>query len=107
MSRISFVAAGAVMLLSSMAAYAAAPAVVNQIHRAFSTREIHVARGETIKFSNIDEFLHQIYIESASFNYSSNEQPPGQSIDVVFTTRGTFDVRCQIHPKMVMSVIVD
>lgn len=81
--------------------------MINQVRRAFSVRDVHIKRGEMIRFANVDEFLHQIYIDSAAFNYSSNEQAPGQTVDVSFPVTGTFEVRCEIHPKMAMSVIVE
>ena len=80
--------------------------MVSQIHRAFSAHEVHVARGGTVRFSNVDEFLHHLYVNSPTFKFSSNEQPPGQTVDIQFPTEGRFDVRCEIHPKMVVTVIV-
>ena len=51
----------AIMVGPPMVAFAAAPVVVNQIRRAFSVRELHVQRGDVVRFNNADEFLHQIY----------------------------------------------
>ncbi len=76
---------------------------VSQKGRMFQAREIDIARGDTIRFSNDDEFLHQIYVKSPSFTFESDEQAPGQSIDVRFP-EGTFEVRCRIHPKMLLVV---
>lgn len=95
------------ILFSSVAALAAAPVTVNQVRRAFSVREIHIQRGQTIQFNNVDEFLHQIYIDSPTLKFSSNEQSPGQTVDVLFPTSGTFEVKCEIHPKMKMAVVVE
>ncbi len=81
--------------------------MVNQSRRAFSLREVHIRRGETIRFSNIDEFLHQLYVDSPTFKFSSSEQAPGQIVDVAFSASGTFEVKCEIHPKMSMTVVVD
>ena len=90
-----------------MTALAAAPVVVNQVRRAFSVRELHIKRGETIRFNNVDEFLHQLYIDSSSFKFSSSEQAPGQAVDITFPSNGTFEVKCEIHPKMAMTVVVE
>ena len=97
----------ALILCPSIAAFAAAPVVVNQIRRAFSVREMHIQKGETIRFNNVDEFLHQLYIDSRTFKFSSPEQAPGQLVDVTFPTAGTFEVRCEIHPKMLLNVTVE
>ena len=39
-------------------------------------------------------------------SFDSDEQPPGQTIEVRFPVRGTFPVRCHIHPKMLLTVHV-
>ena len=56
--------------------------------------------------TNDDKFVHQIYVASPSMSYESNEQPPGTNVEISFPTAGTFDVRCHIHPKMLLKVDV-
>lgn len=107
MSRAELAVAAAVILASSASAFAAAPLVVEQARRSFSQREVHVARGNKIEFRNSDQFIHQIYVDSPAFKFSSNEQQPGQIVELAFPAPGTFEVRCEIHPKMVMSVVVE
>ena len=107
MRRLEQAAAATLLLLSSVSAFAAAPFVVEQARRSFSVRELRVPRGNKIEFRNSDQFIHQLYVDSAAFKFSSNEQQPGQVVDVAFPVAGTFEVRCEIHPKMVMSVIVE
>ena len=74
--------------------------------RAFSAKTLQVVRGGTVRFNNVDTFIHQLYVESAAFNYDSNEQSPGENVDIVFTKSGAFEVRCHIHPKMLLNVEV-
>ena len=74
--------------------------------RAFHPADIAIARGETLSFSNQDEFIHQIYVDVAGFNYDSEEQPPGETLTIHFPDAGTFPVRCHIHPKMLLTVHV-
>ena len=107
MSRTKLGIAVAALLLTSVVAMAGAPIVVDQIHRSFSKPDLRVSRGQTVRFNNVDEFLHQIYIDNPAFKISSDEQKPGQSVDITFPVKGTFEVRCEIHPKMLMSVTVD
>lgn len=90
----------------AMLAYAAESHAVVQHNRAFNLREIVVTRGDTVKFSNDDDFLHQIFIAAPALNFDSAEQPPGEAIDVKFPTAGSFDVFCHIHPKMHLHVTV-
>ena len=97
----------ALALQPALIAFAAAPIVVTQVNRAFSQREVNIRRGDVVRFSNADEFLHHIYIESPSFNFTSNEQEPGTNLDVQFPVAGRFDVRCEIHPRMRLSVSVE
>ena len=85
---------------------AAATHRIVQKGRAFGVGEITIARGDSLLFTNEDEFLHQIYVASGGMTFDSNEQPPGQTIDVNFPSAGTFAVRCHIHPKMLLTVRV-
>lgn len=92
-----------------MAGYMAASAwaaevVVAQKNRVFAVSQIEIARGDTVRFTNDDEFLHHIYIKSSDLNFDSREQAPGQTIEVRFRNAGTYDVRCRIHPKMLLVV---
>ena len=93
-------------LLPAALALAAEVATVSQRGRAFLVRDVQIARGDTVHFTNDDDFTHQIYISSPSFNYESAEQDPGQTVDVRFPGAGTFEVRCHIHPKMLLHVDV-
>jgi plastocyanin len=79
---------------------------ITQQGRAFSSGTVQIVRGETVRFSNVDKFIHQVYVESPSFNYESDEQAPGNDVDVAFLKTGTFEVRCHIHPKMLLHVDV-
>ena len=74
--------------------------------RAFTVTQISIAAGDTLEFGNDDEFIHQIYVQSPQLNFDSEEQPPGQIITVKFPVAGHFEVRCHIHPKMLLKVDV-
>jgi plastocyanin len=77
--------------------------VVVQQGRAFHPGEITINRGETLTFTNSDEFIHQVYAEGL---FDSDEKSPGQNLTESFTQSGTFEVRCHIHPKMKLVVHV-
>jgi len=103
------------MLAAMIVAAAAACAVesyaddgytIVQRGRTFHPSEISISRGDTLTFSNQDAFLHQIYVKSGPMSFDSDEQPPGQDVNVVFPASGTFEVRCHIHPKMSLIVHV-
>lgn len=96
------------LLLISLAEIVAAAAVhrIAQKGRAFAVPEITINSGDTVLFTNEDEFLHQIYVASGGMIFDSNEQAPGQTIEVNFPRPGVFTVRCHIHPKMLLTVHV-
>lgn len=94
-------------LILPAAAYAADEAhTIVQKGRAFRPAEVSISRGESLTFTNGDEFIHQIYVQSPDFSFDSDEKNPGQNISESFTTAGTFEVRCHIHPKMKLVVRV-
>ncbi len=108
--RASIAGLGLALLTGALAGYAAAAwaaeTVVAQKNRVFAVSQIEIARGDTVRFTNDDEFLHHIYVKSPGMNFDSREQAPGQTIDVRFRNPGSFDVRCRIHPKMLLLVTV-
>ena len=77
-----------------------------QVDRSFRPSEITIASGDSLAFSNQDDFIHQIYVDSDQIDYDSAEQPPGQVITIPFPKSGDFPVRCHIHPKMLLTVHV-
>ncbi len=79
---------------------------VSQRDRAFTVSSVVVPLGGILRLENDDEFVHQIYINEPTMTYESDEQEPGQTIDVHFARAGTFEVRCHIHPRMVLQVTV-
>jgi len=74
--------------------------------RAFHPLDVTIHRGDTLTFSNRDEFIHQIFVKSDAMTFDSDEQPPGQDVQLEFPTAGTFEVHCHIHPKMLLTVHV-
>ena len=94
------------MLSLLVPAAAARDYTVIQKGRAFHPDTITIHVGDTIKFANDDQFLHQIYVDSSAIAYDSREQPPGEVLSTTFPVAGTFKVRCHIHPKMLLIVHV-
>src|SRR6266404_1995586 len=90
-----------ILLLAPACAFAADEAhTIMQKSRAFRPAEITINRGESLTFTNNDEFIHQIYVQGSGFSFDSDERNPGENITETFTALGTFEVRCHIHPKM-------
>jgi plastocyanin len=84
-----------------MTSGAFADATVVQKGRRFNPGEITIRRGETLTFTNNDEFIHQIYVTGL---FDSDERVPGQTLVENFPEAGTFEVHCHIHPKMKLVV---
>jgi plastocyanin len=95
----------AVIILAGVA-LAAAVVTVTQKDRAFSVATVEIAAGDTLRFSNEDDFTHQIYVDDPNFDFDSEEQQPGEVVNVRFPSRGTFQIRCHIHPKMHLTAVV-
>jgi plastocyanin len=95
------------IVLSVAPASADGSRTIVQMSRAFHPSEITVSHGESLTFSNHDDFIHQIYVKSDSMTFDSNEQPPGQNVSLSFPSAGTFEVRCHIHPRMSLIVHVN
>ncbi len=81
-----------------------ADATIIQKGRRFNPGEITIRRGESLTFTNNDEFIHQIYVTGL---FDSDERVPGQTLVENFPDAGTFDVHCHIHPKMKLVVRVN
>ncbi len=101
----ALLATAALVAVPLVLARAGQTTVITQEHRRFSQDALTISRGDVVRFLNADEFLHQIYIKALGFSTSSGEEP-GQHVDVAFPASGTFEVRCEIHPKMLMTVTV-
>ena len=79
---------------------------VAQKGRAFSTSTLDITAGDTVRFTNEDGFLHQLFIHSPALTVDSDEQRPGENVDVRFPVPGDYRVLCAIHPRMALAVHV-
>ena len=94
-------------MLAGMA-IGATPLVISQKGREFQPQEIAIKRGETLQFINDDgDLLHHTFLKSGTFSFDSGDQKPGSKFEVTFTVAGKFAVRCAIHPKMKLLVLVE
>jgi len=91
------------LLLPGMAMAADAGHTITQKGRVFRPGEVTIGRGETLTFTNEDSFIHQIYVDGL---FDSEEKAPGEVLNETFSSAGTFQVRCHIHPTMRMTVRV-
>lgn len=80
---------------------------VTQKRRTFTPQELTIEAGSTVIFINDDgELLHHVFAKDSRFAFDLGEQPAGSQTPVRFATRGTFQIRCEIHPRMQLNVTV-
>jgi plastocyanin len=84
----------------------AAEHVVDQKNLSFSQGEMTIAVGDKIKFTNSDRTAHHIWTKDNGINVSSQTLKPGASYEIKFDKAGTYTLKCHIHPKMKLTVIV-
>ena len=84
----------------------ASVSVVHQRNKMFDPGSVEIPRGESIQFTNEDPFIHHLYIESPNFNYDSGDQRPGRAIRISFDQPGEYVLKCAIHLKMQLEILV-
>jgi plastocyanin len=100
------ISAALVCLSATVGVLASEVVTVVQKDRQFQRDSVSVAAGDSIRFTNEDPFIHQLYVRSSDFSFSSEEQGKGTVLTVPFPVAGTFEVRCEIHPRMLLTVEV-
>jgi plastocyanin len=65
----------------------------------YDPREIRVASGTTVTFTNAGIIFHTVTSDAAqrAFDVSAN---PGESVTLAFDEAGTFPYHCGVHPSM-------
>lgn len=81
--------------------------VVRQVDRTFMPAAVRVAAGRTVAITNDDQVVHHLYVDTPAMKFDSGEQAPGQPVPILFDKSGRFAVRCLIHPRMRLDVVVD
>ena len=94
------------VLVCALAAAGDVSIRVSQKDRAFAPSELAVAQGAVVHIVNDDDVTHHVYVDSPQMKFDSGEQPIGATVDLKFDEKGTFLVRCAIHPTMRLSVTV-
>jgi plastocyanin len=97
--------AGLLGLLVSGAS-AASEHVVIQKNKEFSVTDLTVEPEDSIVFRNDDPVVHNIFSKSEVLTFNAT-QDPGEETRVTASAKGTFLVRCAIHPNMKLTVRVE
>ncbi len=80
---------------------------VVQKNKAFSVEELTVKVGDTVKFTNQDDFFHNVFSLSDLKTFDLGSYPKGEFKSVTFDKAGTVEVECAIHPSMLMTINVE
>jgi plastocyanin len=94
---------GAMLALGSAAAQDATN-VITIDNFTFSPKELTVAVGTTVKWVNHDDIPHLVVEKKTTFR--SKALDTDDSYSYTFTSAGTFDYFCGLHPHMVGQVVV-
>ncbi|HLW66872.1 MAG TPA: cupredoxin family copper-binding protein [Gemmataceae bacterium] len=84
---------------------AASTKIVTITDGSFQPGEMRVAPGSTIQWMNKGQKPHTVSAIDGSWD--SGNIPPGGSYSKTFNQAGTFAYRCNLHPQMRGSVIVE
>ena len=100
----------AVTILSGIIAASSAAAVefeVGQKNKQFTTRNLSIKVGDTVKFSNQDPFFHNVFSSSTIKAFDLGSFPIGNARNVTFDKPGLVEVECSMHPEMYLTVEVE
>ena len=98
---------GALLAFGTVAAQDATKKDANEItidNFTFTPKELTVPVGTTVKWVNHDDIPHTIVEKKTTFR--SKALDTDDSYSFTFTSAGTFDYFCGLHPHMVGQVIV-
>lgn len=73
---------------------------------AFTPATITVSVGTTVKWTNKDAVSHTVTSDTGTVLNSGNIAANG-TFSFMFTTAGTYNYHCGIHPSMVAKVVVN
>lgn len=94
------------LVLAFAVGAAAAQMTIHQKGKKFSEKKIEIAAGSTVAFLNDDSITHNVYSRSKGNEFDLGAQEPGSNATHTFSSAGKVKVRCAIHPKMKMTVVV-
>jgi plastocyanin len=95
-----------VSLALTQAAYAA-EVTIDQNHMKFVPDKVVLNVGDLLVFQNSDPINHNIQVvNDDSDTVDIGLQHPGQIVKQPFNSAGDYEVRCTVHPSMLLSVSV-
>ena len=103
LGKLSLVAS--LVALSAVAVAAGTIRDVTQSGRVFSQTDITIKAGDGLRISNEDPVTHSLFARTAEYDIHET-QAPGAESTLQFDKPGVVELRCAIHPQMVLKVTV-
>ncbi|MGH8124386.1 MAG: cupredoxin domain-containing protein [Rhodanobacteraceae bacterium] len=75
-------------------------------NRHFDPRAMAVSLGSTIKFTNLDDFRHNVYSVTPGSVFDIGYQAGGSSVSHTFTHAGLVLISCHVHHAMALNLLV-
>jgi plastocyanin len=100
-----------ILCLSSALALAASAWAASTLHnidqkdKMFSQPELTVRVGDQLEVHNLDTVTHSLFAKTAEYNIRETQAPGAQST-FTFDKPGSLDLRCAIHPQMILKITV-
>jgi plastocyanin len=71
----------------------------------FAPAAITVKAGTTVTWTNDDHFTHSVQFVDGGLPTDPHVMEPGQTATFTFTTAGTFNYQCHLHPQNMKGVV--
>jgi plastocyanin len=80
--------------------------VISQKGRQFSQTDLQIQPGDIVVFKNDDDTTHNVFTSSDSMKFNLGVQKAGTDSRHEFASEGEAEIRCAIHPKMKLKIVV-
>ncbi len=80
--------------------------IVAEQKAAGAHRSLAITRGQSVRFTNEDTILHNVFANSPAKRFDLGKKDSGEAEDVRFSQTGMVDIYCDIHQQMTMTILV-
>ncbi len=81
--------------------------VVSQKKKTFEPKRLQAKIGDTVVFVNDDRYAHNLFSDTPGHQFNIRKQMPGDRDVITLEKAGEFVVRCVIHPRMKITIVVE
>ena len=79
---------------------------VAQRNKTFEPAVLAIVAGQKVRFSNNDTVVHNVFSRSRASKFDAGKNRPGEVYTQGFNKPGIVDLYCDIHEKMVSTLVV-